>query len=62
MKINNDSEETLETFFREKYLKAKSIFRVGEEVTLKESRFRVTSVGPFGIKLKLLKSVTGTPR
>lgn len=59
VELHNASEEI---FFREKYPKAKSVFRVGEEVTIKESRFRVTSIGPFGIKLKLLRSVADENR
>ena len=40
---------------RKKYPKSKGVFTVGEELEIRGSRFRVKSISPFGIKLKLLK-------
>jgi len=37
--------------------KSKGVFTVGEELEIKGSRFRVKEISPFGIRLKLLKSV-----
>ena len=40
---------------RKKYPKSKGIFKVGEELKIKGSKFRVKKITPFGITLKLLK-------
>ena len=40
----------------QKHPNAKGIFRVGEELEIRGSRFRVKQISPFGIKLKLLKA------
>jgi len=39
---------------RKKYPKSKGVFRVGEELEIRGSKFRVKEISPFGIKLKLL--------
>jgi len=44
---------------REKHPNSKGIFRVGEVLYLRGSRFRVKGISPFGIKLKLLKDLDG---
>ena len=40
---------------QKQYPKAKGIFRIGEELKIKGSRFKVIQITPFGIRLKLLK-------
>ena len=41
---------------RKKYPKSKGVFTVGEVLEIRESRFRVADISPWGIKLKLLKA------
>ena len=41
---------------RAKYPKSKGVFTVGEVLEIRESRFKVADISPWGIKLKLLKA------
>ena len=41
---------------RQKYPNSKGVFRIGEELEIRGSKFKVKDISPFGIKLKLLKS------
>ena len=50
-----DDEDDMIAVLKQKFPKAKGVFRVGEELEIKGSKFRVKEITPFGIKLKLLK-------
>ena len=54
---SKDHREFLEKLadLRDKYPKSKGVFTTGEELEIRGSRFRVTDISPWGIKLKLLK-------
>ena len=53
-----DHKEFLERMYdlRDKYPKSKGVFTVGETLEIRGSKFKVTDISPWGIKLRLLKA------
>ena len=50
-------EEEYLNYKRSLFPNAKGIFKTGEIIEIRGSRFRVKSITPFGIRLKLLRGV-----
>lgn len=42
--------------FKGRFPKMKGIFSVGEILVIKESRFKIITISPWGMNLKLLKA------